>query len=588
MNITRRDVLRRLAGVATAASIWVSTKFVLDDEIPSVVAGRQTALNGRRNNSQGQGRQSTTAGANATAGTPPPTSSNTSATSDSASTTGHQHETNSDQESTSTTSEGTSSTQEDSTTAAPQSGETILTGSLGEHVVPEGETHRLRGQVSFSGPLHVQGTLTCDDSGVEVDMRGNEISSHGGGRILLEGLAKSGWTRWGESVSGWKSGDRLAIAPTASGNFTPLNGSWSGGWGGAPGDARGVTLEDGRTVQAEVANLTRSVVIRNASRLMMHQSDRAVSHRIRHVAFVDCGIADNLGFYPVHFHLNGSNTRGSLVEGVVVEGGRNHAFVPHGSHGITFRDCVAVRTLNDAYWWDPPAGNTANNSNDIMYDHCLALDVSPAPSGVGKHRLSGFHLGSGRDGSNTARDCVAAGIRGGADASGFFWPEKAGAVWNFQDCVAHNNQAHGIFVWQNTSTYHLIDLFTGYGNRTVDVAHGAYRNRYDYRRLTVGSVEVNAVSKDGETAQRWTDSAIGVFISAHHNPTQTAQQPTVIERCRIGQIVYAEDGGPSVSRFVDCGVAPDKFDLRQIHPDTLIETVEGGEIKHLWAAGSWA
>jgi hypothetical protein len=40
MNITRRDVLRRLAGVATAGSLWASTTFVLNDDIPASVAGR--------------------------------------------------------------------------------------------------------------------------------------------------------------------------------------------------------------------------------------------------------------------------------------------------------------------------------------------------------------------------------------------------------------------------------------------------------------------------------------------------------------------------------------------------------------------
>jgi len=48
MQITRRDVLRRLAGVATAAAVWASTLLVLDDEIPSVVAGRQAQNNNRR------------------------------------------------------------------------------------------------------------------------------------------------------------------------------------------------------------------------------------------------------------------------------------------------------------------------------------------------------------------------------------------------------------------------------------------------------------------------------------------------------------------------------------------------------------
>ena len=67
MQITRRDVLRRLAGVATAATVWASTVFVLDDDIPSVVAGRQAQSNGRRPTDVPRG------GPNAAPGTTAPT-----------------------------------------------------------------------------------------------------------------------------------------------------------------------------------------------------------------------------------------------------------------------------------------------------------------------------------------------------------------------------------------------------------------------------------------------------------------------------------------------------------------------------------
>ncbi len=41
---------------------------------------------------------------------------------------------------------------------------------------------------------------------------------------------------------------------------------------------------------------------------------------------------------------------------------------------------------------------------------------------------------------------------GGKDNSGFFWPATAEGVWTFVNNRAHNNNAHGVFVWQNTGT----------------------------------------------------------------------------------------------------------------------------------------
>ena len=78
-------------------------------------------------------------------------------------------------------------------------------------------------------------------------------------------------------------------------------------------------------------------------------------------------------------------TRGSTLTGVVVRDCNSHAFVPHFSFGITFRECISFNTVSDAYWWDrvssnlSGSNNTSNypytNSKDIVYERCVAADV---------------------------------------------------------------------------------------------------------------------------------------------------------------------------------------------------------------------
>ena len=114
----------------------------------------------------------------------------------------------------------------------------------------------------------------------------------------------------------------------------------------------------------------------------------------------------------------GNASRGSLVEGCVVREAGHHAFVPHASHGVTFRDCVAHDTMSSAYWWDPGAGNA---TRDAVLDRCVASNVHTDGTDF---RLSAFWLGQGE--GNVAIGCVAVGVLGNKNASGFQWPEDAG------------------------------------------------------------------------------------------------------------------------------------------------------------------
>jgi hypothetical protein len=269
--------------------------------------------------------------------------------------------------------------------------------------------------------------------------------------------------------------------------------------------------------QGRVQNLDRDVVFNNLSRIMFHMG--AGPSTLKYFTVSNSG-ASETGHYPLHWHLNGDTTRGTIVEGVVVLNGRHHAFVPHGSHGITFKETIAKNTAGDPYWWDDPGSNeqcdfqkfcTLDNSNDIVYDHALADGVTNGPNDDRGFRLSGFSLVAGS--GNVVRDSAAININAShvKDCSGFSWSEGSnqnvgGNVWLFENNYSFSpSGCHGIFVWQNDNNTHVIEGFSGGG-----IDHGAYDNEYVYRNVDVPYTEIHSVGWFME------DSHAGDLIARDH------------------------------------------------------------------------
>ena len=345
------------------------------------------------------------------------------------------------------------------------------------------------------------------------------------GVLQLVGSSRRPWTRAAGQVPqgavdvalqddphGWQVGDELVITPTV-----PPTGDDPSSAAGAYDYTR-IKAISGRTVRlssptrfdhpvvnvigkpfgAEVLNLSRNVRIQGTrlgrSHVFIRSRNRQV---IKDTAFRHLGPrqrADGatefvLGRYGLHFHMCFDSSRGSVVSGVVVRDCGSHAFVPHLSNGVSFIDCISHNTFEDAYWWDdaPDTRTSGDPTHDVLYSRCVASLARSDPAFRG-YRLTGFFLGRGK--GNVARDCVAVGIRGNADASGFIWPEGSEGVWEFQDCLAHNNAVNGIFAWQNTDRVHVIDRFVAYHNGNAGIEHGAYLNAYVYRDTTlVGNAE---------------------------------------------------------------------------------------------------
>lgn len=360
----------------------------------------------------------------------------------------------------------------------------------------------------------------------------------GQGFLDTSGSAKTAWQRTAAGVgagattieleeepTGWEPGDEIVLTPTAGPDDEER---WSAYDQVRVAAIRGRTIElDGliafdhpavavgaaRTLTPEVLNLSRNVCIEGTPEGRSHIFvTSAVPQSIRHTSLRHMGprqaVKDGnsgqvdefvAGRYAVHIHLVEEGSRGSVMEGIVARDCGSHAFVTHFSHGVTWQDCVTHDTVEDPYWWDPrdkDAEVAELPSNDVNYDRCVASLVrAGSPNDF---RLSGFFLGAGA--GSAATRCVAVGIEGQRDSSGFFWPTTSEGVWRFDDNVAHNNRHNGTFAWQNTDLPHRITAFTGYHNGGFGIDHAGYRNRYVYEDSILyanakGAINVKAVSK---------------------------------------------------------------------------------------------
>ena len=392
-------------------------------------------------------------------------------------------------------------------------------------------TLRSTGNVTIAGRLEMRPTTAQVEHVLrfaEVDESrfqggGHEIMAsdvglwiHHDGVADLHGTPRTAWVRAAHSLhaeattlrlqvepTGWRVGDELVIAPTGS----PVDGrhyekfdhvrirSISGTLVKLDGKLRhghpAIDVGDGHRLTAEILNLTRNVRVEGTPDGRTHAMALHAMRpsEIRFAAFRHFGPRQPdsegisqfvLGRYGFHWHMCGDGSAGSIMDGVVMRDGGSHAFVTHLSNGVRHRSCISFDTAETPYWWDgaPDTRSPAPSSHDVIYEQCVAALVRAIPEYRGI-RLAGFDMAEGR--RNAARGCISVGVRGNIDSNGFHWPEGAHSVWEFSDCVAHNNAGHGIFAWQNDGRPHRIAQFIGYHNGRSGISHGAYQNAYHYR-----------------------------------------------------------------------------------------------------------
>jgi hypothetical protein len=446
-------------------------------------------------------------------------------------------------------------------------GNLVVEGTL--EMKPKPGVHHTLRFVDVDERRFVGGGMEVLDSDVGLWVMGH-------GQLDIEGEPRAGWNRTGSDPT-WKATDEILTTPFAPGDyltFAPHSGALST-----------VTGPDGRVFTQEAFNLTRSVRIEGTPTGRSHIFIRSSKpQNIRHAAIRYMGprlpssrggSALVVGRYGLHFHMCGDGSRGSVVRGTVLRECGSHAFVPHLSHGIGFRDCIAHLVNEDAFWWDR---GRQNASDDIVYDHCLVAGVGPS-SGRHGYTMSGFNLPDGKD--NVVRDSVVAGNFGSGSASGFQWQSGASGIFLFQGCVAHNNRNDGIFVWQNNSTHHVIEDFVAFRNR-IGIQHGAYSNAYEYRHcMTFGNqagLVVNARSSRRPKKQltwRGCEFSDGVVVNTSFKTD--ADQPALIVDSPCASVQVDErNAGRSTFDFVRCGLNPSDWTVTSMHANSVYRVQEDG------------
>lgn len=281
--------------------------------------------------------------------------------------------------------------------------------------------------------------------------------------------------------------DRMILRPgdtveLRNGAGLTFSGGGSADWQGTP---TATWSGDGTT-----QNLDRDIKITGNGHIRFeHGSTRST------IRFVQIDLQPDLELaeYPLHWHHAGDGSRGTVVEGVVVQNSTNRGFVPHASHGILFKDTIAKNVTKSGYWWDSPPSSRdeVNNSHDVTYEHALVDGVIPPPGDPDHGRgLSGFFLTAGN--GNTLRDSVAMNIESSTKNSGcVVWPARdQNTAWTVENIVAHDCTV-GLWTWQNTGQRHVISGVQTWANE-IDLSHGAYTNDYVYRDVQLETIEIHA------------------------------------------------------------------------------------------------
>lgn len=348
--------------------------------------------------------------------------------------------------------------------------------------VPAGQTWQVEGDVTTTANVVVYGILKMRAGSsltfLEVDEEAfvgpgdvNEpvdedvgLWVFGQGQLDIQGTPKQSWNRTGFHET-WEADDEYVAAPQGR------DGAAATPW--ALGEPVPCVEFAGESYCTEIVNLTRDVTIQGTQDGRAHVFVR--SHKpqtvryatFRHMGPNGDGPVD--GRYPLHFHMMHEGSRGSLIEGVLVRDAGDHAFVPHHSNGMTFRDTVAYNVQNTAYWWDPD-----HRTDDTLYERALALEVSSGRD-TGAH-LNGFRMAKGV--GNACIECVAVQVSGGRPSAGFGWTEDHPNKWEFRDSIAHNNN-NGVYHWRNEphvpeGSVHEHIGFVAYHNSRHGIEQGAY------------------------------------------------------------------------------------------------------------------
>ncbi|NJK45704.1 MAG: transmembrane domain-containing protein [Pleurocapsa sp. SU_196_0] len=245
------------------------------------------------------------------------------------------------------------------------------------------------GSQSFPFTKNATITLTGANTGADnMGMGEKFLGAMNGGQIDFHGQNVKSWTRLSQTAvlgantinvddaTGWKVGDRIAIASTdynsaqaeeanitaISGNTLTLDAALKYMHFGQTQLYSGKTLES----RAEVALLRRNVVIRGeetssaggfGGHVMMMDTAKA---RFSNVEFTRLGQLGVLKRYPIHYHMQGDAGDGSYVNNSVMHHTFNRAITIHSTGKLLIQNNAAFDTVGHTYFLEDggEVGNT--------------------------------------------------------------------------------------------------------------------------------------------------------------------------------------------------------------------------------------
>jgi hypothetical protein len=302
--------------------------------------------------------------------------------------------------------------------------------------------------------------LNASDENENAMGMGTKFLGAMGGTLDLHGVSKTSWTKLADTVepgatqlrvleaSGWQVGDRIAIAPT---DFNPdeaedrtiraINGSTLTldaplrfrHWGKVQTlGATAQTMDE----RAEVANLTRNIVIRGDNKTgsgfgahTMYMTGSTV--RMQNVEITGMGQVGRLGRYPWHAHLLGDGGRGSYLKNSAVHDNLQRGLVIHRSNNLTFENNVVYNTQGHMVFLE------SSNESGNVFDRNLVMKTRPFDASAMNSEIGFDHQPDFRN--STAR------------VSGFWISNQNNRFTN--NTVASITQGHGYWFVEAAALY---------------------------------------------------------------------------------------------------------------------------------------
>lgn len=456
------------------------------------------------------------------------------------------------------------------TTTSPPEGlcgpvDRTITGNQPGFVVPEDEHWRVTGTLTSTGTIMVHGCLSAR-SGVTINMGGNQIQVMGDSNSMgvLDFDGGNGGPRWTHAdgsplPTGWAQGTTVLAAPHVQGVRASSSVTL-----GANLPTLTYPVPAHSPAFTELVRTNAGITVNLASRIMwMVEGEDQVGDvaplipgcpcpsLFSNVAVIDSGNATangGLSFYPIHFHRVGNNVRGTVVDHSLVLRGKNHAYVAHAAHGITFRDSVAVDPEGAAFWWDVrEAGrgtdpDPSSESDDVVYDRVGVLGQRPGNGVEAPPETTALLIGHGV--GNVMRDSWVAGsqLQGIPNGSCVHWSAVTNGfedTWIVERITCHHStQENGHFWWYNHTGSGGGDAHFVVDNIIVDAGQNAIRvgaynqssepakyvNLVTDGRILLNVQGVNTQSQDHVTIQGGHAANITV---AHHVAAGRTESATV-------------------------------------------------------------